>query len=106
MTKYFIFCFVILCSSVIELSGQTQNSKMSNPHFNMPIGIHQEQYLPKTIIFRLKYQYKKNSKKGDVSGIAGLNDFFQKQMLQCAYLIKRLIKRFLAQSFWVQESHN
>ena len=78
MTKYFIFCFVILCSSVIELSGQTQNSKMSNPHFNMPIGIHQEQYLPKTIIFRLKDQYKKNSKKGDVSGIAGLNDFFNK----------------------------
>ena len=77
MNKYFIFCFVIFFSSVIELSGQTQNSKISNQYFKMPAGIHQEQYLPKTIILKIKDQYKKKSK-GNVTDISELTNCFNK----------------------------
>ncbi|HEY4799728.1 MAG TPA: S8 family serine peptidase, partial [Bacteroidia bacterium] len=121
-----LFCITaITCSTVVAFAGN--NCKVIIPgdhtprHFSMPSNVKEGDYLPNTVIFKMKPQYRQNCKVASVDNLLPLQDFLSSVGAQKVAKIypnheapaternmlgKKLVDLSLIYSFKYDPSHN
>jgi serine protease len=76
MKKATYLLLVLLVSSASFAGQPAQNKKSSAVYFKMRDGIQQDEYLPNTIVFKMKAQYRSNCNQRTITNLLSLNLFF------------------------------